>query len=230
MSVPPPPSGLAEKELCDVVLVDIVEGVPQGKALDLTEAAPIEKHDAHLTGHQRLRRHRRLEHRHHHGRHSAQTGHEPRRSARHQRRHREKRDRTGGQAVPGGDSHHRQQSAGCHVPRGLRRQRFSQRAGHRHGRRARLGALPGLHRHGAECVGRKHPRLRSGRTRRHHGAAAALFDRGRHSDHRTDGRRTGSTPLSSAPEPAEPKSSACSKPAARITRRLRQRWKWRSRF
>ena len=41
---------LAEKELCDVVLIDIVEGVPQGKALDLTEAAPIEKHDAQLTG------------------------------------------------------------------------------------------------------------------------------------------------------------------------------------
>ncbi|MEN8245142.1 MAG: malate dehydrogenase [Thermodesulfobacteriota bacterium] len=41
---------LAEKELCDVVLIDIVEGVPQGKALDLTEAAPIEKHDAHLKG------------------------------------------------------------------------------------------------------------------------------------------------------------------------------------
>jgi len=41
---------LAEKELCDVVLVDIIEGVPQGKALDLAEAAPIEKHDAHLTG------------------------------------------------------------------------------------------------------------------------------------------------------------------------------------
>ena len=41
---------LAEKELCDVVLVDIIEGVPQGKALDLVEAAPIEKHDAHLIG------------------------------------------------------------------------------------------------------------------------------------------------------------------------------------
>jgi malate dehydrogenase len=41
---------LCEKELCDVVLVDIVEGVPQGKALDLTEAAPIEKHDAAITG------------------------------------------------------------------------------------------------------------------------------------------------------------------------------------
>jgi len=41
---------LAEKELCDVALIDVVEGVPQGKALDLTEAAPIEKHDAHLSG------------------------------------------------------------------------------------------------------------------------------------------------------------------------------------
>ena len=41
---------LAEKELCDVVLVDIIEGVPQGKALDLAEAAPIESHDAHLVG------------------------------------------------------------------------------------------------------------------------------------------------------------------------------------
>lgn len=41
---------LCEKELCDVVLIDIIEGVPQGKALDLSEAAPIEKHDAKLTG------------------------------------------------------------------------------------------------------------------------------------------------------------------------------------
>jgi malate dehydrogenase len=41
---------LAEKELCDVVLIDIIDGVPQGKALDLTEAAPIEKHDSHLLG------------------------------------------------------------------------------------------------------------------------------------------------------------------------------------
>ncbi len=41
---------LAEKELCDVVLVDIAEGLPQGKALDLREAAPIEKHDAIIEG------------------------------------------------------------------------------------------------------------------------------------------------------------------------------------
>lgn len=41
---------LAEKALCDVVLIDILEGMPQGKALDLYEAAPIEKHDSKLTG------------------------------------------------------------------------------------------------------------------------------------------------------------------------------------
>jgi len=41
---------LAEKELCDVVLVDITEGVPQGKTVDLAQAAPVEKHDAHLLG------------------------------------------------------------------------------------------------------------------------------------------------------------------------------------
>jgi malate dehydrogenase len=41
---------LAEKELCDVVLIDIADGLAQGKALDLAEAAPIEKHDARLVG------------------------------------------------------------------------------------------------------------------------------------------------------------------------------------
>jgi len=41
---------LAEKELADVVLIDIVKGLPQGKALDLQEAAPIENHDARLVG------------------------------------------------------------------------------------------------------------------------------------------------------------------------------------
>ena len=41
---------LAEHRLADVVLVDILEGVPQGKALDLLEAAPIEGHDLRLTG------------------------------------------------------------------------------------------------------------------------------------------------------------------------------------
>ena len=41
---------IAEKELADVVLVDIIEGVPQGKSLDMLEAAPVEGFDAKLIG------------------------------------------------------------------------------------------------------------------------------------------------------------------------------------
>jgi malate dehydrogenase len=39
-----------EKELGDVVLVDVIEGVPQGKALDLLQAGPVHGYDSRLTG------------------------------------------------------------------------------------------------------------------------------------------------------------------------------------
>ncbi|HSE03485.1 MAG TPA: malate dehydrogenase, partial [Methylomirabilota bacterium] len=39
-----------ERELGDVVLVDVVEGIPQGKALDLAQAGPIHGYDSHLIG------------------------------------------------------------------------------------------------------------------------------------------------------------------------------------
>ena len=41
---------MASKEHCDVVLIDIIEGVPQGKALDLLQAMPIEKRDSYIHG------------------------------------------------------------------------------------------------------------------------------------------------------------------------------------
>jgi malate dehydrogenase len=41
---------IVDKNLADVVLIDIVEGVPQGKALDLAESAPIEGYDCRITG------------------------------------------------------------------------------------------------------------------------------------------------------------------------------------
>ena len=42
---------LAEKELCqEVVLIDIVEGIPQGKSLDQWESAPVEGFDTRVTG------------------------------------------------------------------------------------------------------------------------------------------------------------------------------------
>jgi malate dehydrogenase len=40
----------AQKELGDVVLFDIMEGVPQGKALDLSQCGPVEGFDVKLTG------------------------------------------------------------------------------------------------------------------------------------------------------------------------------------
>ncbi|OGT26857.1 MAG: malate dehydrogenase [Gammaproteobacteria bacterium RBG_16_66_13] len=41
---------LAERELADIVLVDVVEGLPQGKGLDLLEAMPIIGSDARVVG------------------------------------------------------------------------------------------------------------------------------------------------------------------------------------
>jgi malate dehydrogenase len=41
---------LAERELADVVLVDVVEGMPQGKSLDLLEAMPIIGKDSNVVG------------------------------------------------------------------------------------------------------------------------------------------------------------------------------------
>ncbi len=41
---------IADKELADVVLIDILEGIPQGKALDMFEACPIEGSDSRVLG------------------------------------------------------------------------------------------------------------------------------------------------------------------------------------
>ena len=41
---------LADKELADIVLVDVIEGVPQGKGLDLLQSGPVEGVDVKITG------------------------------------------------------------------------------------------------------------------------------------------------------------------------------------
>ena len=41
---------IADKELADVVILDILEGVPQGKGLDMLEACPVEGSDARVIG------------------------------------------------------------------------------------------------------------------------------------------------------------------------------------
>jgi len=40
----------AQKALADIVLLDVIEGVPQGKALDMFEASPIQGYDANVLG------------------------------------------------------------------------------------------------------------------------------------------------------------------------------------
>jgi malate dehydrogenase len=40
----------AKKELGDIVLVDVAEGIPQGKGLDLMQAGPVEGYDVSITG------------------------------------------------------------------------------------------------------------------------------------------------------------------------------------
>ena len=41
---------IAAKELADIVLVDVVDGVPQGKGLDMLESSPVEGYDVKITG------------------------------------------------------------------------------------------------------------------------------------------------------------------------------------
>ena len=78
---------LFERGYADIVLVDIVEGMPQGKALDILESGPVVGSDAKYCWQQQLRRNRRLRYSCHHFRGAPQTRHEPRRPAAHQHEH-----------------------------------------------------------------------------------------------------------------------------------------------
>ncbi len=64
---------IVEKELADVALVDILEGVPQGKALDIMESAPVERFDARMSGSNGYESDGGLGRRRDHGRHAAQA-------------------------------------------------------------------------------------------------------------------------------------------------------------
>ena len=143
---------IAEAGLADVVLVDIVEGLPQGKGLDLAEAAPVVGHDAAVLGTNDY---------------ADTAGSDiivvtsgiPRKPGM-------SRDDliatnagivgTRGQGGRGGqprrDPDRRHEPARRHVPRGQGRLGLPARAGPGHGRRAGLGAVPDVHRPGARRV------------------------------------------------------------------------------
>ena len=184
---------IAEAGLADVVLVDIVEGLPQGKGLDLAEAAPVVGHDARVVGTNDyadtagsdiivvtsgLAR---------------QPGHEPRRPAGQERRAscgRVVRAGRGAVARTRSSSSSPIRSTRCATSRctasGFPRERVLGMAGVLDSARFRtfIAQELGVSRRGHACV-------RARRPRRHDGAAVALLDGGRRADHRAPARRAG---------------------------------------
>ncbi len=186
---------IAEAGLADVVLVDIVEGLPQGKGLDLAEAAPVVGHDARITGTNDYADTAGSDIVVVTSGSRAPAGDEPGRPAGQERRDRPGGRRAGGQALPERDPDHRHQPARRDVPRRAVGLGLPARTRPRDGRRARFGPVPDVHRPGARRLGRGHPRVRARRPRRHDGPAAALLDRGRRADHRAPQPGAGHRPV-----------------------------------
>ena len=109
---------LAERGYADIVLVDIVKGMPQGKALDLYEASPVVSVDAKVIGTNGYGPTRNSDVVVITSGISAQTWDEPGRSPGHQHGDRGRRDGESGERVTERDHYRGQQSTGCHVSRG----------------------------------------------------------------------------------------------------------------
>ena len=177
---------IASKELADVVLIDIVEGVPQGKGLDLLEAMPIEKRDSYVIGTQDYDDTANSDI-------VVVTAGIPRKPGMSRddllnTNHKIMKDVVGQGDAVFAELHpdHRLESFGRHGAGGIQDQRLSARARNRDGRSARLGSLSRLHRGGVESQRGKCHRICAGRSWRHDGPVASLFDRRRDPDYRID--------------------------------------------
>ena len=171
---------ILEKGLAEVCLIDIIEGKPQGLALDIRQAAPVEGYEPSIVGHERLRGHGRLGHRRHHRRVPSPAGDEPDGPPREERRDHARRGRAGGAGLAGRDPHRGLEPARRDDLPGGRGLRLPEGAGHGHGRGAGLGPAAVLHRGGAVGLAERgrgdHARLARGLD----GGAAASRDRERH--------------------------------------------------
>ena len=178
---------VADKQLADVVIIDIADQKARGNALDISKRAQSRGTTRASSGREptsRLEGDGEFGCRRHHRRPPAQAGHEPRRPSEDQLRNRAGGHRAGRQVLAQHASSCGRESARRDVPGRLSAEQVPERPRHRHGRRARLGAHAHLHRDGTERVRRERPCLRARRPRRHDGAAAAVLDRRRHPDHR----------------------------------------------
>ena len=221
----------AQKELGDVVLFDIVEGVPQGKALDLPQCGPVEGFDAQVTGTNDYADIAGADV-------IIVTAGVPRKPGM-------SRDDLLGinlkvmKAVGEGIKANCPDAFVICITNPLDAMVWALREfsgpaaqqGGRHGRRARFGALLHLPRRGVRRFGARRLQLRARRPRRHHGAGAQPTRRSRAFRCPTSSRwaarpRSASTPSSSAPPAAAARSSRCSAPR-RSTPRPPARSRWR---
>ena len=221
----------AQKELGDVVLFDIAEGMPAGKALDLAQTSPVEGFNAALGG---TNDYAAIE--------GADvvivTAGIPRKPGM-------SRDdliatnaaviKSVGENIkkyaPRRLRHRHHQPARCDGLGDAEGDRARPGQGRGHGRRARQRPLPLLPGRGVQGLGRGRDRLRAGRPWRHHGAAGPLLDRGRHPAARSgqdglDHAGASWTRSSSAPATAGPRSWPCSRPAPPSTRRRPRPSRW----
>ncbi len=173
----------AQRELGDVVLFDIVEGLPQGKCLDIAEVGPVERLRRLPEGDEQLRRHRRLRPRHRHRGTPPQARDEPRRPDRRQLED-HVAGRRGDQDVRAELLRHRHlqpaRRDGDPLPED---HRVPQQPDHRAGRRPRLGPLRRLHRLGARRLRAGRDGDDPGRPRRRHGPPPPVYLRGRDPRH-----------------------------------------------
>ena len=196
---------LAERDYADVVLVDIVEGMPQGKALDLNQAGPVVGYEPNIIGTNGY---------------DETSGSDivvitsglPRKPGM-------SRDDllAANREIVGGVTREvadrspdsiiicRHQPARRDVPRGARHVGVPTPARGRDGRHSRLRSLSYVPRVGAGCLGPRRDRVRARRSRRHDGADRELHERRRRAGLAEDRRRPGSRRSCSAPATAAPR-------------------------
>ena len=125
------------KELGDVVLFDIVEGMPPGQGARPVQSSPVEGFDAKIDGHHDYADDRRRRRGDRHRRRAAQAGHEPRRPDRDQRSRSSRRSARHQAARARRLRHRRHQPARCDGLGPCRRSAGFRQHGGRHGRRPR---------------------------------------------------------------------------------------------
>ena len=214
-------------DIADVCMIDVAEGLPQGKALDLMHAALGRAVRPERRRHERLRRHRRQRRRGRDRRPAAQARHDPRRPAR-----RQQRDR----ALA---SSRRRVAASPDAvfvcvtnPLDIMTYLAWKESGLPAERVLGMGGVLDSARFAfavAEKTGAPiadDRRARDGRARRRDGADAALHDRRRRRRSPSCCPPTRSRRSSSARSSAAPRSSRCSRPARRSTRRPRASSRW----